>query len=370
MMIPGSQKGDHFVIFGFIEPGFQAQIVFHSADNTGFGIILFGFYCVFHGSIISMKYGMGTLGRIPDTVNSSLSVYNPPMLLTVDAVIQIAAFSTGIGSLIVLIYLSLPSGNRSPRLGLMVVLLHALNYFAGILFYIDDAVFRSGLLAAVLTVIQLLSVPFLLYFVFRLTESLGTPRFPALFSAGKMVLPVLLLVETAVFITREETLYRAVSLLVLLFGLYLWGCLLSVRTAHPLARAVRLTGLIGYGVIIPWMALDRLIPASRLLHPADAVSFLFLTISALIFSIRYLMNREPSAAAPSSEPPHNLQQQFGLTDRETEVLELLTESCSYKDIASRLGISLATVKTHVSRVYRKTGTTGRSELKFRFHRPE
>ncbi|MBF9017981.1 helix-turn-helix transcriptional regulator [Oceanispirochaeta sp. M2] len=60
---------------------------------------------------------------------------------------------------------------------------------------------------------------------------------------------------------------------------------------------------------------------------------------------------------------------FGLTDRETEVMQLLSESCSYKEIASSLGISMATVKTHVSRVYKKTGVSGRSELKYRFREP-
>ncbi len=52
----------------------------------------------------------------------------------------------------------------------------------------------------------------------------------------------------------------------------------------------------------------------------------------------------------------------GLTPREAEVLIPLTEGLSYKDIASALYISLATVKTHICRIYEKTGCPTRAEL--------
>ena len=44
-----------------------------------------------------------------------------------------------------------------------------------------------------------------------------------------------------------------------------------------------------------------------------------------------------------------------LTDRECEVLLLLAEGCSYGQIASRLGISVHTVSTHLKNCYRKLG---------------
>jgi DNA-binding NarL/FixJ family response regulator len=51
--------------------------------------------------------------------------------------------------------------------------------------------------------------------------------------------------------------------------------------------------------------------------------------------------------------------------REREVLVMLAEGLRYKQIADRLGISLDTVKSHASRVYRKTEASDRTDLLYR-----
>ena len=51
----------------------------------------------------------------------------------------------------------------------------------------------------------------------------------------------------------------------------------------------------------------------------------------------------------------------GLTERETEVLQLLSQGLANKQIASVLGISEHTVKFHVSAIYTKLGATNRAE---------
>jgi DNA-binding NarL/FixJ family response regulator len=53
---------------------------------------------------------------------------------------------------------------------------------------------------------------------------------------------------------------------------------------------------------------------------------------------------------------------FGLTLRETEVVRLVSEGCSNREIATRLHISEDTVKHHLSRIFDKTGTSSRVEL--------
>lgn len=50
-----------------------------------------------------------------------------------------------------------------------------------------------------------------------------------------------------------------------------------------------------------------------------------------------------------------------LTDRETEVLQLLAEGLANKQIAARLGISEHTVKFHGSAIYAKLGAASRTE---------
>jgi len=51
-----------------------------------------------------------------------------------------------------------------------------------------------------------------------------------------------------------------------------------------------------------------------------------------------------------------------LTPREKQVLELLVEGFSYKEISQRLGISASTVGTYVQRIYEKLHVSSRREI--------
>lgn len=59
-------------------------------------------------------------------------------------------------------------------------------------------------------------------------------------------------------------------------------------------------------------------------------------------------------------PPNGLHDQ-GLSPRELEILELLSEGITNKKIAVRLGISPETVRTHLGRIYEKLHVQGRTE---------
>ena len=59
-------------------------------------------------------------------------------------------------------------------------------------------------------------------------------------------------------------------------------------------------------------------------------------------------------------PTGGLQEQ-GLSPRELEILELLSEGITNKQIALRLGISAETVRTHLGRIYEKLHVQGRTE---------
>ncbi|MBO0817461.1 MAG: response regulator transcription factor, partial [Actinobacteria bacterium] len=51
----------------------------------------------------------------------------------------------------------------------------------------------------------------------------------------------------------------------------------------------------------------------------------------------------------------------GLTAREAEVLTLLASGLSNAEIAQRLFLSNATVKTHINRIFAKTGARDRAQ---------
>jgi DNA-binding NarL/FixJ family response regulator len=61
---------------------------------------------------------------------------------------------------------------------------------------------------------------------------------------------------------------------------------------------------------------------------------------------------------PVGKPSAELQQ---LTGREHEILRLLAKGYMYKEIADHLGVSMSTVRTHVSAVYEKLHVHSRTE---------
>ena len=56
-----------------------------------------------------------------------------------------------------------------------------------------------------------------------------------------------------------------------------------------------------------------------------------------------------------------------LTPTEARVVELVADGLSNEAIAGQLLMSRATVKTHLTHIYAKTGTTNRTELAARWH---
>ena len=64
-----------------------------------------------------------------------------------------------------------------------------------------------------------------------------------------------------------------------------------------------------------------------------------------------------AARSPAASPDDE-----SLTPREQQVLELLVEGFSYKEIAQRLGISTSTVGTYVQRIYEKLHVSSRREI--------
>jgi DNA-binding NarL/FixJ family response regulator len=63
----------------------------------------------------------------------------------------------------------------------------------------------------------------------------------------------------------------------------------------------------------------------------------------------------PDLSGPGRKPPD------GLTAREVEVLALLASGLSNTEIAQRLYLTNATVKTHINRIFAKTGARDRAQ---------
>jgi DNA-binding NarL/FixJ family response regulator len=62
------------------------------------------------------------------------------------------------------------------------------------------------------------------------------------------------------------------------------------------------------------------------------------------------------AAKPAAAPTNG-----ALSQRETQILQLLSEGYLYKEISDRLGISYSTVRTHIERIYGKLHVQSRAQ---------
>jgi DNA-binding NarL/FixJ family response regulator len=135
------------------------------------------------------------------------------------------------------------------------------------------------------------------------------------------------------------------------------GVLGELRNRGITARALILTSAAGADQVAPAMA-------------AGAAGYLYKDVDpeALVRAIRTAADGNfvlaPEAAGPLTGPPAGQAGAHGaraLTGRERQVLALLARGRSNRDIASELGVSEKTVKTHVSSVLAKLGVQDRTQ---------
>lgn len=109
---------------------------------------------------------------------------------------------------------------------------------------------------------------------------------------------------------------------------------------------------------------------------ARLIGVLFAFVLVAIFMVLYFMRRrgsggEARATAPAGPPPADaapsarvfeLAARFGLSPRETEVLALQARGRNVPFIAEELGVSPATVRSHVKRIHQALGVHTQQEL--------
>ncbi len=84
-------------------------------------------------------------------------------------------------------------------------------------------------------------------------------------------------------------------------------------------------------------------------------------------SARPMPTIQKDLLALSPATPSQSKQSDGLTEREREVVRLISEGLSNKDIANRLCISSITVRHHLTSIFDKLGVSNRQKLLIRAH---
>ena len=79
------------------------------------------------------------------------------------------------------------------------------------------------------------------------------------------------------------------------------------------------------------------------------------------------LSHTPAISTASLTPPALTKWSDGLTEREREVVRLISEGLSNKDIADRLCISSITVRHHLTSIFDKLGVSNRQKLLIRAH---
>jgi len=91
------------------------------------------------------------------------------------------------------------------------------------------------------------------------------------------------------------------------------------------------------------------------------LGLLFFGIIGLSWKLYQMQQRLQALQNTPTAPPKPLPIQDLLTQKEKEILQLISEGKSNKEIASDLFIGLSTVKTHINKIYSKIGVSNRKE---------
>lgn len=92
------------------------------------------------------------------------------------------------------------------------------------------------------------------------------------------------------------------------------------------------------------------------------ISYFVFSILVYLFTSRHYVHRYAPEKVNLPEPNADIYRIMDISDREKELIPLLLEGNSYKQISELLFISPNTVKTHVRNIYRKAKVSNRLQL--------
>src|SRR5690606_17148572 len=140
-------------------------------------------------------------------------------------------------------------------------------------------------------------------------------------------------------------------------------------------RKASFDAILSYAAVFPW----ALMPAMAYLEVTQLTEVLFTNGGFIIITVLFLRNmiEESRKDLETLELIQTKTEkeifalrcsEFGLTQREVEICELVREGFIYRDIADRLSISERTVSKHIQNIFQKAEVKNKTELINRINR--
>ena len=111
--------------------------------------------------------------------------------------------------------------------------------------------------------------------------------------------------------------------------------------------------------------LGQVRPLDSAIYTDHEISLMHLITPVLAGQLQLLKYRHDSPLANKDrELNHNFQENYNLTPRETEILMLIIQGLTNKQLALKLNITVSTVKKHIYNIFEKTRVRNRTQLIF------
>jgi DNA-binding CsgD family transcriptional regulator len=130
---------------------------------------------------------------------------------------------------------------------------------------------------------------------------------------------------------------------------------------NPVMKDISRKILILVAADIPLILFDNYTEYARKYIILTPFIILILNALSVYFALKYFFLAPGERTAPLA-PDDSFFKKYDISKREKDVCLLLLEGCTYMEIGEKLFISKATVKTHINRIYSKTGVSRREEL--------
>jgi DNA-binding CsgD family transcriptional regulator len=168
------------------------------------------------------------------------------------------------------------------------------------------------------------------------------------------------------FRTPADALIEASTFVLLGFAIFIgmsWIARGSIKWESRSKPALMAVLFVFFGLVMVVDFLRGLFPPLRFLGSYFILLPAFYAYLNVFLVVTHFRDWERERkASEKSGPSADLLGRHGISDREREVLALLSEGRTYREMADALCVSLATIKSHVSHLYDKTGTRNKVEL--------